>query len=77
MGYAFGDTTLAAKRLFLLGETFSEATRVFMRESVDTRLEMAADLGCGPGYTTHLLADTLSPCHTVGLDNSESFVGLA
>ena len=23
------------------------------------------------------LADTLSPCHTVGLDNSESFVGLA
>ena len=77
MGYAFGDTILAAKRLFLLGETFSESTRVFMRESVDTRLEMAADLGCGPGYTTHLLADTLSPCHTVGLDNSESFVGLA
>ena len=44
MGYAFGDTTLAAKRLVLLGETFSESTRVFMRESVDTRLEMAADL---------------------------------
>ena len=38
---------------------------------------MAADLGCGPGHTTHLLADTLSPCHTVGLDNSESFFGLA
>ena len=77
MGYAFGDTTLAARRLALLGETFSESTRAFMRESVDTRLEMAADLGCGPGHTTHLLADTLSPCHTVGLDNSESFVGLA
>ena len=77
MGYAFGDTTLAAKRLVLLGETFSESTRAFMRESVDTPLEMAADLGCGPGYTTHLLADTLSPSHTVGLDNSESFVGLA
>ena len=77
MGYAFGDTTLAARRLALLGETFSESTRVFMRESVDTPLEMAADLGCGPGHTTHLLAEALSPSHTVGLDNSESFVGLA
>ena len=77
MGYAFGDTTLAAKRLRLLAETFSESSRGFMREAVDSRPRMAADLGCGPGYTTHLLADTLSPYHTVGLDNSESFVDLA
>ena len=38
---------------------------------------MAADLGCGPGYSTHLLAETLAPGHTVGLDNSESFLALA
>ena len=77
MGYAFRDTKLAAMRLRLLAEVFSESIQLFMRESVDTRLGTAADLGCGPGYTTHLLVDTLSPCHTVGLDNSESFVGLA
>ena len=77
MGYAFGDTSLAARRLRVLAETFAEPSRVFMREAVDRRLGKAADLGCGPGYTTHLLADTLSPHHTVGLDNSESFVGLA
>ncbi len=77
MGYAFGDTSLAAKRLRLLAETFAEPSRVFMREAADRHLGLAADLGCGPGYTTHLLADTLFPRHTVGLDNSESFVGLA
>ena len=77
MGYAFGDTDLAARRLALLAETFAESSRTFMRESVDRRLAMAADLGCGPGYSTHLLAGTLTPDHTVGLDNSESFLGLA
>ena len=77
MGYAFGDTSLAARRLRLLAETFSESSRMFMREAADRHLGLAADLGCGPGYTTHLLADTLFPRHTVGLDNSESFVGLA
>ena len=77
MGYAFGDTDLAARRLALLAETFAESSRTFMRQSVDRRLAIAADLGCGPGYSTHLLAGTLAPDHTVGLDNSESFLDLA
>ena len=33
--------------------------------------------GLRPGYSTHLLADALAPDHTVGLDNSESFLALA
>ena len=45
-----------------------------MRETVKTRPRLVADLGCGPGYTTHLLADTLDPQRTVGLDNSEIFL---
>ncbi len=77
MTYAFGDTDLAARRLALLAETFAETSRAFMREAGDTRLRMAADLGCGPGYSTHLLARTLEPGHTVGLDNSQSFLALA
>ncbi len=77
MTYVFGDTDLAARRLALLAETFAGSSRAFMREAGDGRPRMAADLGCGPGYSTHLLADTLAPDHTVGLDNSESFLRLA
>lgn len=77
MRYAFGDSTPAANRLRLVHENFSHSSRVFMREAVGWRPGMAADLGCGPGHTTHLLANTLSPYHTVGLDNAESFVRLA
>ena len=73
-GYTFGDSDLAARRLALVAETFADTSAAFMRESVTTRPQLAADLGCGPGYTTHLLADTLDPTRTVGLDNSENFL---
>ena len=72
--YAFGDTDLAARRLTLVAETFAETSAAFMRESVTTRPQLTADLGCGPGYTTHLVADTLDPVRTVGFDNSENFL---
>ena len=77
MTYAFGDTDLAARRLALLAETFAESSRTFIREAGGGRMRMAADLGCGPGYSTNLLAGALGPGHTVGLDNSESFLALA
>ena len=77
MSYAFGDTDLAAQRLALLAETFAESSRAFMREAARAGLRMAGDMGCGPGYSTHLLANALAPDHTVGLDNSESFLALA
>ena len=77
MTYTFGDTDLAARRLALLAETFAGSSRAFIREAGGGDLRMAADLGCGPGYSTHLLADVLAPDHTVGLDNSESFLALA
>ena len=76
-GYAFGDTDLAARRLALLGETFAESSSTFMRESAGMPLGLVADFGCGPGYSTHLMANTLTPEHTVGLDNSESFLAQA
>ena len=72
--YTFGDSDLAARRLALVAETFADTSAAFMRESVTTRPQFAADLGCGPGYTTYLLADTLKPERTVGLDNSENFL---
>ena len=75
--YAFGDSGLAAQRLALLANTFAESSAEFMRQSVETPPRLAADLGCGPGYSTHLLANTLKPEHTVGLDSSESFLAHA
>ena len=48
-----------------------------MRRSVDFRPRLAVDLGCGPGYSTRLVARTLNPERTVGLDNSKSFLAHA
>ena len=38
---------------------------------------LVVDLGCGPGYSTRLLAEVLQGTHTVGLDNSAHFIALA
>ncbi|HPA45188.1 MAG TPA: class I SAM-dependent methyltransferase [bacterium] len=77
MRYAFGDTDLAARRLELLAEVFSESTRPFLLESPVKNPGLCVDLGCGPGCTTHLLAEILQPKRTIGLDNSESFLSHA
>lgn len=75
--YLFGDTDLAARRLKVLANTFGASSRLFMAEAADRPPRLAVDLGCGPGYTTHLLADALACTRTVGLDNSEPFIALA
>lgn len=75
--YLFGDTDLAAHRLEVLADIFCESSRPFLQEVEMNRPELAIDLGCGPGFTTRLLADTLKPERTLGLDNSEHFVSLA
>jgi trans-aconitate methyltransferase len=77
MSYACGDTEQAAERLRLLAETFARPTTAFLRASVTAPPALAVDLGCGPGWSTHLLAETLNPELTVGLDNSERFIALA
>jgi ubiquinone/menaquinone biosynthesis C-methylase UbiE len=75
--YLFGDTDLAARRLRLVAEAYSEATRAFVGDWGLQPAGGTVDLGCGPGYSTRLLADVLHSAHTVGLDNSEHFIALA
>ena len=75
--YAFGDSAIAAERLSLLAETYAETSRTFIRNSVKFRPLLAADLGCGPGFTTHLLANTLDPDRSIGFDNSQNFLAKA
>jgi SAM-dependent methyltransferase len=83
--YAFGDTDIAARRLELLAHVFENSTRAFLREAPATKLglaqnlaqKIAIDLGCGPGFTTHLIAQTLGFSRVVGLETSERFIELA
>ncbi len=77
MQYLFGDSDLAAYRLKVLADVYAESTRNFVLDAVIERPRLAVDMGCGPGYTTHLLAGLLQCERTVGFDSSEHFISLA
>ena len=77
MAYLFKDTDRAAQRLSVLAEVFAPSSRTFMLDVVGTTPQLAIDLGCGPGYTTQLLADTTHAVQTIGLDSSAHFLTLA
>jgi hypothetical protein len=57
-GYAFGDTSLAARRLALLADVFEPPSRAFLEQfagpvsSGAEPLDLAVDLGGGPGHST-------------------------
>jgi SAM-dependent methyltransferase len=74
--YTFGDGDVAALRLRLLAETYagSSAALLWRLGQVEGG---AVDVGCGPGYTTELVARTLRPAWTVGLDRSARLVAEA
>ncbi len=75
--YLFGDSDLAAARLRLLAEVFAASTREFLEQFVPLDPTRVLDLGCGPGYTTRLLAETFPRARVRGVDNSAHFVALA
>jgi SAM-dependent methyltransferase len=75
--YTFGDTDLAAERLALVAEIFDPVSHDFMADAVPAGADVALDLGCGPGFTTRLLAEVGAARRTVGLDRSPHFVALA
>jgi SAM-dependent methyltransferase len=75
--YAFGDVDLAAQRLHLLDRVFAEPSRSLLGFAPPGSIELAVDLGCGPGWSTRLVRDTLRPARAVGLDRSPSFLETA
>lgn len=77
MKYQFGDSDLAGRRLAKVAEVFAPTSRDFLANAGSARSALAIDLGCGPGFTTALIAQTLEPSVTVGLDRSESFLQAA
>lgn len=72
--YTFGDNSRASARLRQLAEMYEPESRDLLRRSGVMAPRLAVDLGCGPGWSTRLLQDTLKPDRTVGLDASVIFV---
>jgi trans-aconitate 2-methyltransferase len=68
--YTFGDSDLAAARLGLLAEVFEPSSARLLARLADPGGELALDLGCGPGYTTELVAQHVAAKSVVGLDQS-------
>jgi trans-aconitate 2-methyltransferase len=75
--YLFGDSDLAAARLRLLADVFAPSTREFLVQLASANVGNIADLGCGPGYTTRLLAEVFPAANVCGVDTSEHFIALA
>jgi trans-aconitate 2-methyltransferase len=75
--YAFGDSDLAARRLALLHEVYAPSSAALLADAVTASPALAYDLGCGPGYTTDMIAHVTLARRTIGLDSSASFVAAA
>src|SRR5512147_3170153 len=75
--YTFGDNERASARLHSLAEVYEPETRALLERSKILNPRLAIDLGCGPGWSTKLLQDTLAPGRTVGLDNSPRLIAEA
>ncbi|WP_238428624.1 OsmC family protein [Frankia nepalensis] len=75
--YAFRDTEAAARRLAVVSEVFDPGSRAFVAAHRPADVRLAADLGCGPGHTTRMLAGATGAARTVGLDVSAAFLAAA
>ncbi len=76
--YTLGDNQVAGDRLALLAQVFGPASVALLQRGAGSRApRLAVDLGCGPGHTTRMVARTLAPGETVGLDASAAFVARA
>jgi SAM-dependent methyltransferase len=75
--YTFGDTDAAADRLALLARAYEASSARVLSSIGFASPPRAVDLGCGPGYTTHLVHRAIGARETWGLDASERLVARA
>jgi SAM-dependent methyltransferase len=72
--YTFGDGERAARRLSLLARAFEAPSRALLGQFRPEGLELALDLGCGPGHTTRLVHEVARPRRTIGLEASNRYL---
>ena len=75
--YTFGDADVAAQRLAVVNEVFGSTSRALLEAAVKHPPALAYDLGCGPGHSTRLVAQTTGAKTTVGLERSEAHLARA
>lgn len=75
--YTFGDNEQASLRLRHLAEIYQQETRELLQRGGVRAPRLAVDLGCGPGWSTQLIRDVLSPDRTLGLDASDRYIAEA
>ena len=75
--YTFGDDQSALDRLLLVARAYESVSRAFLHSHGTQRVEVALDLGCGPGFSTQLLNDVCRPRSLIGIDSSGTFVEAA
>lgn len=77
MRYTLGTDQTAAKRLEQLASFFNLFSHQFIQNYTAASFQSAVDLGCGPGFTTAMLAEATGCPAVYGLDSSARFLKAA
>ena len=76
--YTFGTDDAGAARLETIAQYFNPQAEQFIQKHRNAQpVETALDLGCGPGFTTAMLARVTNASSTIGLEKSSDFVAYA
>ena len=75
--YTFGTTATAASRLEEVAKYFNPLATDLIQRFACTPRHIAVDVGCGPGFTTDMLAAAANCQKTYGLDKSREFLEVA
>jgi trans-aconitate 2-methyltransferase len=74
MRYTFGTDKMAAGRLEKMAEVFNPYSASFIKKHAKYPVGSAVDLGCGPGFSTHMLFMSVQAKQVYGFDNSEDYI---
>jgi trans-aconitate 2-methyltransferase len=77
MRYTYGTSQKAAERLEEIAGFFNPLAVQFIRNHLEKPAQSGIDLGCGPGFTTNMLAEALNCSNICGLDISGNFLSRA
>jgi SAM-dependent methyltransferase len=75
--YTFGTSATAASRLEDVAKYFNPLAADLIQRFAYTPCHIAVDIGCGPGFTTNMLAAAANCQKTYGLDRSREFLDIA
>ena len=75
--YTFGTSATAASRLGEIAKYFNPLAADLIQRFASTPCDIAVDIGCGPGFTTDMLAAAANCRKAYGLDKSREFLEIA